>query len=74
MSLKLNFMGSHLNFSPENMCDVSDEHGEQFQQEISEMESRYKVKPSSSLLAYYCWTLVLDSKSSHRRSSVMKHF
>ena len=75
MSLKLNFMGSHLNFSPENMCDVSDEHCEQFHQEISEVENRFKGKPSPSLLAdYCCWTLVLDSKSSHRRSSVMKHF
>jgi hypothetical protein len=56
------------------MCDVSDEHGERFHQEISEMESRYKGKPSPSLLADYCWTLVRDSKSSHRRSNVMKHF
>ena len=28
MSLKLHFMDSHLNFFPENMCDVSDEHRE----------------------------------------------
>ena len=33
MSLKLHFMDSHLNFFPENMCDVSDEHGEQYHQE-----------------------------------------
>ena len=57
-----------------SLCDVSDEHDERFHQEISEIESRYKGKPSPSLLADYCWTLVRYSKSSHRRSSVMKHF
>ena len=55
MSLKLH-MDFHLNFSPKNMCDVSDEYGEQFHQEISEIESLYKGKPSPSLLADYCWT------------------
>ena len=32
MSLKLHFMDSRFNFPPENMCDVSDEHGKQFHQ------------------------------------------
>ena len=50
MSLKPHFMNSHLHFFPENMCDVSDKHGEQFYQEISEMESCYKGKPLPSLL------------------------
>ena len=45
MSLKLHFMDSHIYFFPENMCYVSDEHGQQFHQEISEIESRYKGKP-----------------------------
>ena len=81
MSLKFHFMDSHLNFFPVKMCDVSDEHdhddhddehGERFHQEISEMESRYKGKPSPSLFADYCWTLEHDSKSSRR--SVMKLF
>ena len=75
MSLKVHFLHSHLNFFPENMSDVSDEHGEQFHQEISEMEARYKGKPSPALLADYCWTLVRDAKvSKHRRSSKAKHF
>ena len=72
MSLKFHFMDSHLNFFLVKMCDVSDEHGERFHQEISEMESRYKGKPSPSLFADYCWTLEHDSKSSRR--SVMKLF
>ena len=56
MSLLLHFMVSDLNFPPENMCDVSDEHGEQFHQEISEVESCFEGKPSPSLLTDYCWT------------------
>ena len=73
-SLKLLFMDSHLYCFPENMCDKSDEHGERFHQEISEVENHYKGKPSPLLLADYCWSLVSDSKSSHRRFSVVKHF
>ena len=56
MSLLLHFMVSDLNFFPENMCDVSDEHSEQFHQEISEVESRFEGKPLPALLADYCWT------------------
>ena len=41
MSLKLHFMDSNLNFFPENMCDVSDEHGKRFPQEVSKMENCY---------------------------------
>ena len=34
MSLKLHFLHSHLYFFPENLGDVSDEHGERFHQDI----------------------------------------
>ena len=75
MSLKVHFLDSHLDFYPPNMSDVSDEHGERFHQEISELEARYKGKPSPALLADYCWGLARDTKSiSHSRSSSIKHF
>ena len=35
MSLKLNFLYSHLDFFPENTTAVSDEHGESFHQDSS---------------------------------------
>lgn len=35
MSLKMHFLHSHLHFFPENLGDVSDEHGERFHQEIN---------------------------------------
>ncbi|GBM36253.1 hypothetical protein AVEN_71959-1 [Araneus ventricosus] len=40
MSLKIHFLHSHLEFYPENLGSVSDEHGEQFHQAISNMGTR----------------------------------
>ena len=42
MSLKIHLLDSHLDFFPENLGSVSDEHGERFHQDISVMESRYQ--------------------------------
>jgi len=53
MSLKIHF----LDFFPENLSEVSDEHGERFHQDIMAMEKWYQGKWTSSMLADYCWTL-----------------
>ncbi|UYV69496.1 hypothetical protein LAZ67_6003799 [Cordylochernes scorpioides] len=42
MSLKIHFVHSHLDFFPDNLGAVSDEHGERFHQDISSMEMRYQ--------------------------------
>jgi hypothetical protein len=60
MSLKVHFLGSHLDFFPESLGAVSDEHGERFHQDIYNMEKRYQGKRSLSMLADYCWTLKRD--------------
>jgi hypothetical protein len=60
MSLKVHFLDSHIDFFPENLGVVSDEHGERFHQDISNMEERYQGKWSLSMLADYCWTLKRD--------------
>ena len=60
MSLRIHFLESHLDFSPENLGEVSDEHGERFLQDILAMEKRYQGKWTSSMLADYCWTLKRD--------------
>jgi hypothetical protein len=60
MSLKVHFLDSHLDFYPENLGAVSDEHGERFHQDIYNMEKRYRGKWSLSMLADYCWTLKRD--------------
>ncbi|CAH1107944.1 unnamed protein product [Psylliodes chrysocephalus] len=42
VALKIHFLDSHLDFFPENLRAVSDEHGERFYQDISAMEKRYQ--------------------------------
>ncbi|UYV81646.1 hypothetical protein LAZ67_20001789 [Cordylochernes scorpioides] len=60
MSFKIHFLHSHLDFFPDNLGAVSDEHGERFHQDISSMEKRYQGKWSPAMLADYCWTLKRD--------------
>jgi len=67
--------GVTLGFFPENLGEVSDEHGERFHQDIMTMEKRYQGKWTSSMLADYCWTLmraVPDAK--YRRKSYATTF
>jgi hypothetical protein len=64
------FLDSHLEFFPENLGAVSDEHGERFHQDIYNMEKRYQGKWSLSMLADYCWTLKRDvPQVTHSRKS-----
>jgi hypothetical protein len=42
---------SHLDFFPENLGKVSDEHSERFHQDIMAMKKRYQSKWTSSMLA-----------------------
>ena len=44
MNLKIHFLESHLDFFPENLSEVSDEHDERFNQDIVAMEKRYQDK------------------------------
>jgi hypothetical protein len=60
MSLKVHFLDCHLDFFPENLGAISDEHGERFHQDISNMGKQYQSKRSLSMLADYCWTLERD--------------
>ena len=60
MSLKIHFLESHLDFFPENLGEVSDEHGEKFHQDIMTKENRYQGKWTSSMLVEYCWPLKRD--------------
>jgi hypothetical protein len=60
MSLKVHFIDSHLDFFPENLSTVSDEHRELLLQDISTIERRYQGKWSLSTLADYCCTIRRD--------------
>ena len=74
MSLKIHFLDAHLDFFPENLGAVSDEHGERFHQDVATMEKRYQGKWSPNMLADYCWTLVRDAAGTkyRRKTSVTK--
>lgn len=76
MSLKVHILHSHLDFCPENMGDVSDEHGERFHQDIMGMEKRYQGKWNPIMLADYCWTLRRDAVDVvyKRQSNITSHF
>lgn len=75
MSLKIHLLDSHLDFFPEHLRSVSDEHGEHFHQDISVMESRYQGRWSAAMLADYCWTLQHDiPNAQHKRKSTDKKF
>ncbi|UYV80326.1 hypothetical protein LAZ67_18002425 [Cordylochernes scorpioides] len=75
MSLKIHFLHSHLDFFPENLGAVSDEHGERFHQAISSMEKRYQGKWSPAMLADDCWALKRDlPQATYRRKSTVTAF
>ena len=64
MSLKVHFLHSHLDFFPENMGDMSEEHGERFHQDIKIMEARYQGRGGVTIMADYCWCLKRDCEQS----------
>ena len=69
MSLKIHFLHAHLDFFPENLGDVSNEHGERFHQDISTVETRYQGKPNDRMMGDYCWYLQRESDALHRRKA-----
>jgi hypothetical protein len=70
MSLKIHFLHSHLDFFPENLGAVSDEHGERFHQDIATIENRYTSKWSRAVIADYCWTIAKDvPETKHKRNA-----
>ena len=74
MRLKVHFLESHLDFFPENLGEVSDEHGKRFNQDILAMEKRFQGKWTSSMLADY-WTLKRDvPEANYRRKSYASTF
>ena len=75
MSIKLHFLRSHLACFPENLGDVSDQQGERFHQDISDMEVRYQGRWHATMLAHYCWSIKRDNAgASHSRQSVKRQF
>jgi len=57
MSVKIHFLHSHLDYFPSNLGAFSEEQGERFHQDISEMERRYQGRWNVNIIADYCWGL-----------------
>jgi hypothetical protein len=75
MYLKVHFLASHLDLFPENLGAISDEYGERFHLDISNMGKRYQAKWSLSMLVDYCWTLKGDvPQVTHSRKSTTAIF
>jgi hypothetical protein len=75
MSLKMHFLFSHLDFFRDNLGAVSDEQGERFHQEFSEMEKRYQGRWDPAMLGDYCWTLCRDAPEvQYNRNVCALHF
>ena len=75
MSIKLYFLYSHLDRFPENLGDLSDEQGEWFYQDISEMEVSYQGRWDAAMLADYCWLIKRDDAFAiHSRRSLKRKF
>jgi hypothetical protein len=74
MSLKIHFLHSHLDFFPQNLGDLSDEHGEKFHQDIAGMERRYQGRWDPKMMGDYCWMLCRDTSDDvYKRKRHRKH-
>lgn len=65
---------SHKEFFPDNCGAYSDEHGERFHQDISNMEERFNGRYIPNMLGEYCWMLIRTEKAMHKRRSEKQHF
>jgi hypothetical protein len=75
MSLKINFLNSHLDFSPENLGAVSEEQGERFHLDIKDMERGYQGQWNVNTIGYCCWTIHRKTpETSHKRKRNMRSF
>jgi hypothetical protein len=75
MSVKLHFLHSHLDYFPTNLGTYSEEQGERFHQDISEMERRYQGFWNVNMMADYCWSLKRHNRDlHHKRKSLKRRF
>jgi len=75
MLLKIHLLDSHLDFFPDNLGAVSDEHGERFHQDISALGKRYQGQRNARMLSDYCWKMKRDvPDAKHRRKSTTLTF
>lgn len=75
MSLKIHFLHSHLDFFPENLGGMSDEHGERFHQDLKSFEQNYQGFWDQNMLGDYCWSVVRDTDENiYKKRAKITHF
>ena len=74
MSVKVNFIYSHLDCFPENLGAMSEEQGEHFHQDLKTVEKRYQGRWDENIMAYYCWGLKRNETGSHSRRIKKRKF
>lgn len=70
----MHFLASHLYYFPENLGAESDEQGERFHQDMSEIEDRYKGFWDEAMMADYCWFLIREDQTKKKRKSSNRIF
>jgi hypothetical protein len=63
-------LNAHLDYFPENLGTVSEEHGERFHQDINEMETRYNGRWNVNMMGDYCWLLHSDDHKLRTKEKV----
>ncbi|GFV35889.1 uncharacterized protein TNCV_2866481 [Trichonephila clavipes] len=74
MSVKVHFFHSHLDYFPENLGAVREEHGESFHQDIKEMERSYQGHWNVNMMADYCWMLKRENSQEQSRKRTKRSF
>ena len=72
MSLKVQFLQAHLNYFPQNLGDMSEEHGEHFHQQIKSTETQCQGRWDVSVMVDYCWCLKHDIRAVRLQKSQKK--
>ena len=67
MSMNTHFLDSHLDYFPSNLGANSEEQGECFHQDISEMECRSQGRWHVSITANYCWSISLHNPETQQK-------
>ena len=75
MSVKLQYLYSDLDRSPENLRAVSEEQGERFHQDLKTMEEHYQGRWDKHMMADYCWSIKREwAETVHKRKSYKPKF
>lgn len=74
LPLKMHFLKSHLDYFPDNLGAFSDEQGERFHQDLSDMEDRFNNRYAPNMLGEYCWSILRDTRALHKRTGTKRHF